>query len=256
MSEPRHPRDEARFDEELERIARDLASEPLPHGILDVVRPGRSTGFDGVRTRRSMPGFAAAAGALLVLVLATTAVVAPGFLTLPQASRPPVDRTGPPKPTAPPALRLSGAIRGDLEALEWACRTGDKLESVAPGPDAMVQEAAICLAPDEGPYLAAATIGTSRTNQVVQLMVKASIVGRDTPESRQAAAAAIGEATTFAIVNYGNQMVTKYWLANRMALMDPGSTNRLDLNGFTVYLERLSPSGTYVMRLELQVPNT
>ena len=254
MSDPRRQRDEARFDEELDRIAGEMASEPLPPGIFDVVRPGHSSGFDGVRTRQAMPGLAAAAAAVLVLVLATTAVVAPGFLTPPTASRPPVEQTFAPKP-APEALRLPGAIRSDLEALEWTCRTGEKLASIAPGEHAVVQESAICAGPDEGPYTALATVETSKVNQVVRVTVKADIVGEDTDAARAAVALALGEAASHSIVNYGNQVVTKYWIYYRLPLLSPGATHRLDLNGFTGLLDRLAPSGTYVLKIELQVPD-
>lgn len=255
MSDPRHPRDDARFDEELSRIAGDLASEPLPPGIFDVVRPGHASGFDGVRTRQSMPGFAAAVTAVLVLVLATTAVVAPGFLTAPSATRPPVQQTLPPKPVVP-ALRLPAAVRADLEALEWTCKTGEKLESIAPGEYAMVQEAAVCVAPTDARFTIALTVGTSKANQVVQLALRADLVGGDTEAGRVALAAEVADAVSRSITNYGNAVVTKYWILNRLPLLELGSSYRLDLNGFGVFLERLGASGGYVLHVDLQVPNS
>ncbi|MEO5704693.1 MAG: hypothetical protein ABIZ52_01095 [Candidatus Limnocylindrales bacterium] len=256
----RRDRDELRFDEELRRATRTLISEELPRGVLDPsvgAALGLRAGNGTVRARRALSGFTSLAGAVAVLLLATAVVLAPGSPSGPAASpttspspTAAPSPTGAPSPTPPSGLRTTAEIRADLVKLRYTCSDGLPLSTIEPGPDAVVRESVVCVAPaDSGPLDAAVIVGESASGQVVEVHAKADIVGADTPEARDAVAAVLAKAAAVAAQKGASSTLATWVLGNVPSLaLDEGTST--ELLGLGLKLGR-SPNGGYLLSVHL-----
>ena len=169
----------ARFEDELRRAARGLITEELPRGILD---PGLApVNESSWQPRRAASGLATAVAAVVVLLLATVVALVPG--APPQPTEPAPSVLGSPaKSPGPPGFRPTSLIRANLAKIDYTCNDGQSLPSVGSGPDAVVREAAVCMAPgDIGPLIAAVIVGEASRGAVIEVVVKSDIMGVDTP---------------------------------------------------------------------------
>jgi hypothetical protein len=241
-----------RFDEELRRAARSLVTEELPRGVLDPSLGGSlgTAGRDGdVRVRRALPGLASVAGAIAVLLLATAVVFAPGSPggTGPSAT---VGPTATPSPAPTPPLRTTAEIRADLTRYGYSCSAGLPLSTIEPGPDAVVRESTVCLAPaDAGPLDGAVIVGESASGQVVEVHAKADIVGPDTPEARTAIAELLAKAAALA-AHQGDGSTLATWVLGRVPSLEKDKGTATELLGIGLKLGRLATGG-YVLSVHL-----
>ena len=247
---PMRPDDEARFDAELARVARGLATEDLPRGILDHgLSPDGGPGV--VRARRTLPAYAGLA-AVLVLLLATAIALTPGGVP-PASPTPSPTRTAEPAgPSASPAgsvmpsgiLRTTAEIRADFETLRYACRVGSELLPTGPSPSAMVQEGAICDAPaDIEPMIAAVIVGVARDGRVVEVHVKANVNGEVTAAAREEIAVPLAKAVAIAASGQGVGNTLAAWVLEAVPLLTAQSANSTTLLGFGIKISRDSSGG-------------
>jgi hypothetical protein len=253
---------DGRFDEELRGAARALVTEALPRGVLDPL-VGASLGLGGgpdgvVRSRRALPGFAAVFGAIVVLLLATAVTFAPrspggsvpSTSTMPTAT--PTPSASPLPPTAA-RFRTTAAIRLDFEQLRYACRDGEPLATSGPGPDAIVRESAVCLAPDDlGPFMAAVIVSESARGQVVDVYGKANFTGADTPGGREAIAATLAKAAAVVVAPGGGGAVAA-WVSGNLVALDPVDVVVTSIGGLDLKLGRTIDGGYF---LSVQLPAT
>jgi hypothetical protein len=240
---------ETRFDEELRRTARSLVAEPLPRGVLD-------SSLDEVRSRRAVPGFAPAAVAILILLVATALTLGPGSFGGPQpapTASPAASPTASPTP-ATELFRTSAAIRADFERLGWSCRAGEPLSSIGPGPNAVVRESVVCLPPDSVvEYMAAVIVGETAAGKVVDVHVKANIVGDDTAATREAIAIAFAKAAAIgsAIPTAGNEL--GQWVQATLLTLKPSGSAAKAIRGFGLKLFR-DETGGYQLSVQPAAP--
>ena len=243
-----------RFDEELRRAARALVTEELPRGVLDP-SVGASldlAGRDGeVRVRRALPGLASVAGAVAVLLLATAVVFAPGSPGGPGPSATARPTASPsPAPTSP--LRTTAEIRADFVRLHYSCSEGLPLSTIEPGPDAVVRESIVCLAPpDAGPIDGAVIVGESASGQVVEVHAKADIVGADTPEARTAIAELLAKAAAVA-AHQGDGSTLATWVLAFVPSLEKDKGVATELRGIGLKLGR-NPTGGYQLSVHLPI---
>jgi hypothetical protein len=247
--------DDARFDEELRRAARALVTEEMPRGVLDPA-VGAALGLGGgvagvVRTRRVLPGFAAVAGAVAVLLLATAVAFAPRSPGGPGPSRSSAPAATP-VPTAGPLFRTTAEIRADFEKLRYTCRDGLPLATVEPGPDAIVRESAVCLPPDDlGPFMAAVIISEAASGQVVEAHGKADFTGLDTRAGREAIATTLAKAAAVVVTEGAGDAVAQWVSANLVAL-EPDDGVATTIGGLGLKLGRTTDGG-YLLSVHLPI---
>jgi hypothetical protein len=248
------PRDEARFDEELRRAARSLIREDLPRDLLDPVVAGSTRSLGGVTTRRALPGFAAAASAVAVLLVATAVALAPGGIQ-PAATGsggPPASETlGMQVSPAPSsfALRPTSSLVSELTMLGYRCNDGKDLESPKAGEDAVVRESSICTAPDSaGPLVGAVVIGEAKGGRVVHLEVKANIVGDDTGEARRAVATMLAEAAALGPKPKDDGIYVKQWVLSKVPGLEKNEGVELQARGLSMRIFR-SSTGSYALSM-------
>lgn len=252
----RQDRDQ-RFDEELRRTARSLVTEELPRGVLDPdvgaslgLRERPSAG-GAVRARRSLPGFAGMAGALVVLLLATAVALAPGTPSGPGSSEEPSPTpvaTPSPSPVATTVtLRSTDAIVEDMIRLRYTCEDGSPVESLGPGPDPVARESAVCVAPaDIGPFVAAVIVGETAEGWVVEVHAKADIVGDDTPVAREAVAGALAKAAAIAVGFPGTGNKVGDWVMATVPALELSIGDTVELDGISVKVVR-NENGGYLL---------
>jgi hypothetical protein len=239
-----------RFDDELRRSARSLVVEDLPAGILE---PGVGPGVDGFRVRRSVPGLAPAAALVVILLLATTVAIGPGSNNAsptPESPGPSLAATTPGKsPSAATGyFRRTDQIRADLAKLDWTCNDGMPLDSVEPGPNAVVRESAVCTAPETvGKFMAAVLIGEAARGEVVEYGIKADLLLEDSPSVRDGVALALAKALALAPLERGDGPALSAWLTAKLPALVPGERVDIDLAGFNVSIERLSTTGGWLV---------
>lgn len=239
---------DGRFDDELRRAARALVTEELPRGLLDPSIGASLGGHDGVvRARRALPGLASVAGAVAVLLLATAVVFAPGSPGGPGASSTatpsPTAPTAPPSPAPTSPLRTADEIRADFARLHYTCGPGLPLSTIEPGPDAVVREAVVCLAPvDAGPLDGAVIVGESASGQVVEVHAKADIVGADTQEARAAIAELLAKAAAVA-AHQGDGSTLATWVLGHAPSLEPDEGASTELLGLGLKLGRTTNGG-------------
>ena len=238
---------EQRFDEELRTAARSLVAEDLPRGVLDPA-VGASLGLGSsvtatVRGRRALPGFAAPAVAVVVLLLATAVALAPGSFVRPSPSPEP-SPTATPAPTLTPVFRTSEAIRLDLEKLTYTCQVDVPVATILPGPDAVVRDSLVCLPPaDIGPFRAAVIVGESASGDVVEVHMKADFTAGDTLPNRQALAATLGKAAAVvAVEGSGNAVAT--WVEENLPALAVDQGVKFGVQGLSLKIGR-DPTGSY-----------
>jgi hypothetical protein len=254
MSERRDA--DQRFEEELRRATRALVTEELPRGVLDPAVGasfGLGAAIDGeVRPRRSLPGLAGMAAAVVVVLLATVVAFGPG---LPGGTGPSPERspTIGPSPTASPAptaisLRPTGAIRVDMARLEYTCSEGKPLSSIGPGPNPVTRESAVCVAPEDiGPFMAAVIVGETAGGWVVEVHTKADIVGEDSPAARAAVAAALAKAAAIAVGFPGTGNQVGDWVVATLPTLERSTGDTVELGGISVKAVRNETGGYLVI---------
>jgi hypothetical protein len=249
------PGAEQRFDEELRHATRSLVTEELPRGVLDpVVSASLGLGgrADGVlRTRRALPGLAGLAGAVGVLLLVTAVALAPGSPGGSGSSAPPSPSpTSAQSPTSRPPMRTTSEIRGDLIKLDYSCGPGLPLSTIEPGPDAIVRESVVCAAPASiGPLQAGVIVSESVSGQVVEVHVKADIVGADTVEARLAISDVLAKAAAVA-AQPGSGTAFATWLLETVPSLENDTSVATSIGGLELQLNR-SPTGSYLLGLQL-----
>ena len=242
---------EERFDAELRGAARSLVTEELPSGILDPT-VGESLGLEvaadgAVRAQRGMPGFAAVAGIVAVLLFATAIAFAP---TSPGSSGPVPSPSAVPSPTAPPRFRTTLAIRLDLETLHYRCAAGRPIASIGTGPNAIAREATVCAAPESnGPVMAAVIVSESAAGEVVEVHAKADFTKGDTPAGRAAVASMLAKTAAISAVQ-GSGNVLGDWVNASVGALEPSDRVSTVLEGLAVELLRNSDGG-YSLRIAL-----
>jgi len=242
----------ARFDDELRRSARTLVAEELPRGILD--QPiGIGVG-EGVVGRRSAPGLAAVLAAVAILLTGTFIALAPGTGPKPTPS-PTVAATPLPSPaptrTKPPfaeRFRGTAAIVGQLSKLGYRCNDGSPLESVGTEPDALTREAAACTAPEAiGPFMLAVIVGEASNGKVVELHVKADILGPDSIDSRAAVAAEMARIFALVLVDEGAGQSGGSWATVHLVELEPGTDAEVVLRQVDFHASRLPTASYFVV---------
>lgn len=228
-----------RFDEALGRVTRSLVSERLPQGLLDPAVSeslGLPTTSEDERDSRRIPGFAVAGVTLVVLLLAA-ASLAPTLL-LPGGSTATPAPTATVAPSGTPAFRSTGAIRADLELLDYSCVDGAGDLPVEGAADGVAREAAVCTAPDDvGPLTAVVILGESPDGEVVEVRARADIVGFDIPASRRSVAAALAKAVAVVVPQgLGNAVAT--WVATNVPVVERKSGLSVELRGYALHLDR------------------
>jgi hypothetical protein len=180
-SQPR-PGDEARFDAELRTAARGLVHGELPDGVLDPqFVPARAGIRDGL-----VPGLAAAAVVVVLLLGVTALVIAPGSPFGPGTTGSAPVST--PVPTPAP-FRGTSEIVGHVVAQGYSCNDGYKLPTSGPSAGPAVRESAVCNAPEDiGALIAAIIVGEGVSGDVVTIWMHADIMGEDSPTNRDAVA--------------------------------------------------------------------
>jgi hypothetical protein len=254
------PTPDARFDEALGSAARALVSEALPPGVLDPgVGAAASGAIGAVRVRRALPVPAALAGAVAVVVLAAVVAFVPGTPGGPAPSASP-SASPSPAPTAwplsPPAavFRSTGAIEADLATLRYRCIPGRAVASVAPGPEAMVRESAVCTPPDDvGPFMAAVIIGEAADGRVVEVHVKADFSAGDTQAGRQAVAAMVAKASAVVVVS-GSGSAVGDWVNATIPSIEPNEARATEIRGVSLTLSRTSDGGYLLIAKRAPTP--
>lgn len=226
----------ARFDDDLRRAARGLVMEQLPRGILDPhLGPANEAAW---QPRRTAPGLATGVAAVMVLLLATFVSLAPGG-RLPPADPSPTVAPSPTKSPGAAAFHPTGKIRANLGKLDYTCNDGFVPESIGPGPDAVAREAAVCTAPEDiGPLIAAVIVGEARRGAVVELVVKADIIGDDTQANREQVAAAVGGAVSLVTIDMLDGGALGSWVVSHLPEVQPGEGAEVVLRGYTLELDR------------------
>lgn len=241
-----------RFDEELRRAARALVTEELPRGVLDpAVAASLGLGaMDGaVRPRRALPGFAAVAGAIVVLLVATVVTFVPRSPGGPGSSSSPAP-TATPASTTGPLFRTTAEIRAAFEKLRYTCRDGLPLATIGPRLDAIVRESAVCLPPNDlGPFMAAVIVSESASGQVVEAHGKADFTGADTRAGREAIAATLAKAAAVVVTEGAGDAVAQWVSANLVAL-ETNDGVATSIGGLGLKLGRTSDGG-YLMSVHL-----
>jgi hypothetical protein len=253
MGDPagRRPRDEARFDEELRRAARSLIHEDLPRELLDPAVSGATRGLGVITTRRALPGFAAAASAVAVLLVATAVALAPGGLNPAASQTPPATESlgmqlsPPPSPSSAP-FRPTSSLVADLVMLDYRCNDGREVESPKPGIDAVIRESAVCTAPD-GPVLGAVIIGEGRIG-VVHLQIKGDIVGEDTVAARQAVADMLAAVAAIGPWEKEDGLLIKDWVLDKVPSLEKNKSVVLQARGLSLSIFR-SQTGSYALSM-------
>jgi len=242
----------ARFDDELRRYARRLVVEELPRGILDQ-SVGGGVG-EGVAGRRSAPGLAAVLAAVAILLSATVIALAPGTgpTSSPSASVPSsLAPSATPARTKPPFVerfRTTAAIVGQLSKVGYRCNDGSPLASVGPEPDAVTKEAAACSAPDSiGPFMLAVIVGEAANGKVVELHVKADLIGPDTVDSRAAVAAEMARIFALALLDEGAGQSGGSWAAVHVVELEPGADAEVILRQVDFHATRLPTASYFVV---------
>ena len=252
MSEPRgrnrHADVEERFDQELRRAARALATADIPRDVLD---PGtgdgvRTSGAAGpVRAGRPLPGLAAIAAAIVVLLLSIGLALAPGVGG--PGAQPSATPAKTPLASGATVFRTTAEIRADLVTLGYGCTVGLPLASIAPVPDAMAREAAVCTPPAaSASFLSAVIVGESAGGRVVEIHAKADIVGADTPAARAAIAAAIAKAAAVGVVN-GSGTAVAAWVEANLPTLERGQDASTEVVGVTLALDRNATGGYFLV---------
>jgi hypothetical protein len=227
-------------------------ADELPSGILEP-----SLGEDG--PRRVVPGFAPAVAAIVILLAATAVALGPGGIGPAPTPVPTPTATLAPSPTAAPTARPVGlfrttaAIRGDLETLTYVCQVGEPLSSIGPGPNAVLREAAVCVAPAAmGPFMAAVIVGEGAGAGVVEVHAKADMVGDDTSAARAAVASTFAKvaAISSAIASAGNEMGN--WVNATLPTIEPSGGEDKIINGFDVKIAR-NANGGYLLIVHLAI---
>ncbi|MEO8273628.1 MAG: hypothetical protein ABI620_06155 [Chloroflexota bacterium] len=236
---------EQRFEEELGRVSRSLVTEELPRDVLSEpvsASLGLGRAVDGsVSARRPLPGLATAAAVAVVLLLATVVVVAPQLPGGPGPSASPAASASP-TPTTAPVFRTSAEIRTDFEALEYTCRAGQVLASVAPGPSAFVRESVICTPVATDVFMAAVIVGESASGVVVEVHAKADFVGADTPTARAAVASTLAKAAAI-VVRAGTGTAVGSWVESNVPAIESNGVAKAQVDGYAVLLKRTSDGG-------------
>jgi hypothetical protein len=239
----------ARFDDELGRAARTLVAEELPRGILD--QPVGGGVGEGVVSRRGAPGLTAILAAVTILLIGTVIALGPG--TGPRASPSPgapssLAPSPEPTRTKPPFVErftTTAAIVGQLSKVGYSCNDGAPLASVGTEPDVLTKEAAACTAPDSiGPFILAVIVGEAANGKVIELHVKADIVGPDVVDSRVAVAAEIARVFELALVDEGAGQSGGSWAEIQLIELEPGTGAEVVLRQVDFRAERL-PNASY-----------
>ena len=182
-----------RFDDELRVTVRGLVSEQLPYGILDPALSPQSLG--GVLpVGRGAPGMASILAAVVVLLVATSVVIAPGGLG-PGAT---------PQDTGlhfqVPTFRATVDVIRDVRALDYGCIPGHALPTAGPGARAGEREGVVCLTPATITSAKASIIPVETGDgKVVEVSITGQLFGPSTVTSRDELAAAMGKLTFLAI---------------------------------------------------------
>lgn len=240
-----HDDRERRFDEELARAARSLVTEELPRGVLDEpvsASLGLGRAVDGsVAARRPLPGFASAAAVAVVLLLATVVVVAPQLPGGPGPSAAPSPSASL-VPSAAPAFRTLADIQADFGRLGYTCRDGQALESVAPGPSAVVRESAVCIPAPNPVFMGAVIVGESASGTIEEVHAKADFIGDDTAAARAEVASALAKAAAV-VVREGSGSPVADWVHSTVPVLEPNGAEKSQVEGYALKVGRTSDGG-------------
>lgn len=241
----------ARFEDELERSAKQLIGEDLRRGILN-------PSLAELKVVPRMPGLAlgATAGfAMLAVIMLVTVVgirgIPPVLLPGQSSTEPPFAQEVPgPGESSPPdsPLRPFGELTVTLaEILDYECGAAAAVPTSGPGGEA-VEASAICTAPpDAGPYTAAVTVEASEAGTVVRVTIRADIVGAPTQRARDAVATALAKVTAQAIIGTGPGIrAANFVFAKASRLSGPAWAMGIPEGRVWVDLRRLEDGGLIV----------
>jgi hypothetical protein len=238
----------ARFEDELERSARQLIAEDLPRGILD---PGIARQAGGVAGMRSLaPGATAGVAALAVVIFATVVGIRPVLQPGPSPTAPPLAIEMPGGSALPyaPLWTLNELTLALARNLEYQCAAGD----APPSEDAVA--AAVCTAPPgAGPFEAEITLEAADSGMVVRVTMTAQIVGTLSPDqseaARRAVAGALAKVTAEAFTGQGAGIrAANFVFVKASQLSGPAWAMGIEEGGVRVDLQRLG-NGGYIVHL-------
>ena len=245
----------ARFDDELERSAKQLIAEDLPRGILD---PGLSRKVAVVPLMPALaPGATAGVAALaLIVVMATALGIRPVLLPGPSATDPPFGQEVPGNTAPPdaPLYTLNEMSVALAENLDYECSAGDAPPTSGAGADAVAS--AVCTAPGgAGPFTAAVTLDVSESGMVVRVTIVAELVGtipQDKREAvRRAVAGVLAKVTAEAFIDPGAAVRAANFVFGKASQMSgPAWAMGIEEDGVRVDLERLADGG-YIVHLSV-----
>jgi hypothetical protein len=239
----------ARFEDELERSARQLIAEDLPRGILDPGIARQATGVTGMRSLA--PGATAGVAALAVVIFATVIGIRPVLLPGPSSTEPPLAVEMPVGSALPdaPLWTLDQLTVTLAESLAYECAPA------APA-NAGAVATAVCTAPtDAGPFAAAVTLDASESGMVVRVTITAEIDDGTPNDQQQAArravAGALAKVTAAAFIGRGAGVrAANFVFVKASQLSGPAWAMGIDESGVRVDLERLEDGG-YIVHLSV-----
>jgi len=243
---PAGGRAEQRFDAELRAVARALVQEELPRGIMDrSLAPERSPRD---RTRSLLPALAGSLILVGLLLLASVVVLAP--TTVPSPSPSPT-----PAATRAQLFRDTAVVRGELLRGGYACNDGRIFPSPDAAADAVVRESLVCDAPDSVlPVTLSVTLGETIRSEVVDVVVRASIVGDETMAAREAVAARTAELARVVLYEAVQGSAAAAWLSSNVPLLEPGK-QRGQVLGSLLLQVQVESSSSYVVSMSLAIGN-
>jgi hypothetical protein len=240
----------AAFDEDLRSSARGLVADELPRGILDQAIDGRAA---GVVSRRAAPSFAAILATVAILLTATVIALAPGGGPEPSPSTGPSSSPLPsPSPTSTgkpfvERFKSTAAIVGQLGKLGYACNDGAPLESIGPGPDAVIKDAAVCAAPDTaGPYVLVVIVGEAANGKVVELGMNGD-GGGDTTENRTLLALGVAKVFALALLDEGAGQNGGSWAKVHVAELERRQDAEVVLRDVSFEASRLANGSWHIV---------
>lgn len=240
----------ARFDDALRSVARSIAVEELPRGILDPGLVG-SAGIEGgvqrgPALRSFAPGLPGVAAAAIVLVLGLGVALAPGGIGNPTSSPPESSFT-----SSVPVFHPSAVIEGLLAASPFECRPGSPLPTSRPGQPE--REGVICATRKEDRTMQSALItGESGDGEVVTVSIKGELGATDTLTATDKLATAMAKLTYVSIADPVDAPIAGDWVdaeVRRLRVLPGGDSAARTIGTIHLTLER-SPAGDFFLLIQ------
>lgn len=243
----------ARFEDELERSAKQLIGEDLPRGILDPGLSGPKVAVVPLMPALAPGATAGIAALALIVVMATVVGIRPVLLPGPSATDPPlaVEATGDAAPPDAPLWTLNELTVALAESLDYECAAGG-----APATEGAVATAVCTAPPDAGPFTAAVTLEASDSGVVVRVTISAAISpdivdATEKQRARDALAATLAKVTAAAFTGPGAGVrAANFVFVKASQLSGPAWVMGVDEGGVRVDLQRQTDGG-YVVHLSV-----